>query len=212
MGFIEFGEPGQSGEFESLEARRHQLASAYQELRSIVGDLISSGAANDGRTKTPELLEAEQISEQLKGEPIRGILHGTRYYVDDLPPGYLSAPHYLPHGFKSPTVLGIFEGAIKMHKVQENAELCIGVSPFAISENEDITAHYEKNGQARVRWNQPLGLREQDLDKRLWLPAEKFEFILSDPADDYLGKAMGNAEGLRAYFRHRFPPEQPEAE
>jgi hypothetical protein len=207
-----FGEPKWSGEAESLLSRRQRLAYVYIELRTAVADLIESGAAQDGHTQTPELLRAETLGERLRGEPIRGTLRGRRYYLDDQPRGYLSVPRALPHGFNEPTVLGIFEGAVKMHKVLENAELVIGISPLASTDNEAIKAFYQNDNLAKARLHQPLGLRKQDLDQRLWLPAVDFEFTTLSVADDYLTAEIARSERFRAIIRHQFPPEQPPEE
>jgi hypothetical protein len=182
------------------------------DLRAAVGDLIRSGAAQDGYTKTPELERLEKLGEQMQGEPIRGALKRKRYYIDGVPSGWLSEPHYLPPRFETPIVLGVLEGVVKLHKVQENPELMIGVSPFELSDREDITDYYRNNIHAINRWHQPLGLRNKDRDKRLWLPAIDFEFTSSHRDDDYIGAEIATSETFRAGLRHILHPEQPETE
>jgi hypothetical protein len=192
MGNPEFGEANKSEEVESPEVHRQRIAAAFKELKLVVEGLVSSGSAQDGHAHTPELKHAEDLGEQLRGEPIRGYFNGRHYYLG-MPSSSLSVPQELPGGFDDPLALGTLEGVVKKQKLQENPELVIGVSPFVLSEREDIKAHFKPNYHANYRWHQPLGQRNKNLNKQLWLPAVDFIFVLGHPDDDYMAAKDTNA-------------------
>jgi hypothetical protein len=192
MGSPESGEQQQPEEAESLEARRRRVADAFRELKVAVEALVESGAAQDAYAHTPELNHARDLGEQLRGEPVRGNLNGGHYFLLGMPPSSLTNP--VPPKFTEPLVLGVLEGVIKKQRLQQNSELVIGVSPFVLSEREDIKAHYEQKEQALNRWRQPLGLRNQDLKQQLWLPAVDFKFVLDHPDDDYMAAEVDKSD------------------